>query len=185
MVTAALVSVLVGAVGCSSTTPGVPNPGGSTSGPATTSADEPTDEPTTSADAPESPLASVDPCELLDAAALSSLGITAEGAEVTVGGARGCRWRVRKDSVSDSYTIGTAIYEELGLKDVVADGDTKEITVNGRDAVERLGVGGTACAVALAVTDTSRVDVVATGADGKSLCPAVNQAAKLVEPELP
>ncbi len=60
--------------------------------------------------------------------------------------------------------------------------------VNSRRGIQSLGVGGSVCAVSIEVTATSRVEVTGTGAgsnDGSLLCPKVQAAAELLEPELP
>lgn len=116
---------------------------------------------------------------------MSSLGVTGEPKEGTSKSVPSCQWRVTKASVKDSYTIAVGIYERRGLKDIVASGQIQKIQVGSRQAAQYLGEGGAHCAVALEVTASSRVDVLATGDSADKLCGPVLEAAKLVEPELP
>lgn len=116
---------------------------------------------------------------------MTSLGVTGEPKEGTLKSIPSCQWRVDKGSITDSYTIGVALYERRGLKDVVASGQIQKIQVGSRQAAQYLGEGGAHCAVALEVSASSRVDVLATGDNADKLCAPVLEAAKLVEPELP
>ncbi len=116
---------------------------------------------------------------------MSSLGVTGEPKEGTSKSVPSCQWRVNKASVTDSYTIGVGIYERRGLKDIVADGEITKQQVGSRQAAQYLGEGGGHCAVALEVTESSRVDVLVTGGDAAKLCAPALEAAKLVESELP
>ncbi|SDI63712.1 Protein of unknown function [Actinokineospora alba] len=169
--------------GCSDKTPGSP-----TAQPEPTSSGSPSPTTKSSATKPstdESPLKSVDPCDLLDASAMRTLGIAEPGEDATVGKSRGCQWRVDKGTTTDSYSIDVGLFETLGIKDVRGDGAPKPVTVGSRKAVQTLRGGGSGCAISIEVTEKSRVDVQAAGASGEKLCPAVLEAAKLVEPELP
>lgn len=183
-----MLATLLGAgAACSDPMAGQPVPGGDTT-PGTTTSEPPTESgpPSTSktTGAGDS-LASVEPCELLNSSAQSALGITEERGEDELGGARVCGWRVRKATAAESFTYTVAIYESAGLTDIVSDGAVKPMKVGSREAAESLRSAGGGCAISLAVTESSRVDVLAVGGDGAKLCAPALEAAKLVEPELP
>ncbi|MGW5051022.1 DUF3558 family protein [Actinokineospora sp. NPDC004072] len=169
------------AVACSTTTPGDPvrQPASGDTGSGNQN------QPTTAEQAGDSPLAAIDPCDLLTASGRSAMEVTGEAQDREQGGARYCQWRVRKGSVADSYTIAVGVWERVGVGQAVSDRALRPLQVNSREAVEGVGVGGASCFVALAVTETSRVDAAVVGDDGEKLCPVALELAQLVEPELP
>ncbi|WP_436492750.1 DUF3558 domain-containing protein [Actinokineospora sp. HUAS TT18] len=167
---------------CSDKTPGEPTAASSTATSTTKNQSGTSAAPTSAAD---SPLKAVNPCDLLDSSAMTKLGIKKPGEEDTVGKSRGCQWRVEKDSIADSYSIDIGLFETLGIADVKGDGNPQPLTVGPRKAVQTLRGQGSGCAISIEVTAKSRVDVQAAGSSGEKLCPAVLEAAKLVEPELP
>ncbi|MCG8914196.1 DUF3558 domain-containing protein [Actinokineospora sp. PR83] len=169
---------------CSTQTPGHPTavatePDGSDR---TTTSATPSQPPTS-----DNPLATLDPCDLFTPAAKTALGVTGSPQPDETRIAKLCQWKVAKETGAESYTFTVAAYPELGIDKVVATGEKKSLTMGTHRAVQSLGgPTGSVCAVALEVTATSRVDVLATGAGGgATLCPQVLDAAKLVEPELP
>lgn len=170
---------------CSDKTTGEPSAASPGSEPASTTTTKKNGTSPTSTSDTSSPLAAVKPCDLLDSAAMSTLGITKPGQEDKIGKARGCQWRVDRASIADSYTFDIALFESLGIADVVGDGNPKPLTVGSRKAVQTLRGQNQGCAISIEVTAKSRVDVQAAGSDGQKLCAPVLEAAKLVEPELP
>ncbi|EWC61774.1 hypothetical protein UO65_2961 [Actinokineospora spheciospongiae] len=96
-----------------------------------------------------------------------------------------CQWATGTGTAAERFTYGVAVFPELGIDKVVADGEKKPLVVGQRKAVESLRSAGGVCAISIEVTPTSRVDVQAVGRDGAALCPKVLEAAKLIEPELP
>lgn len=179
-----LALVMASVVACSSETPGTPTTSGAgpTSDSATPSTSKP---PKTTKTSAENPVADLQPCELISSAAAKTLGITGAPKEDDLAGTRICQWRVDKGSIADSYTLGVGIFDDLGIKDVVANGEVKKLTVGNREAVQYFGASGGTCSIALMVTEKSRVDVQASGRTGEKLCAPALEAAKLVEPELP
>ncbi|WP_228771621.1 DUF3558 family protein [Actinokineospora iranica] len=181
---------MAGGAACSTETPGNPTaePGPvqpSTASPGSSTTSTPPSSTKTSANGADSPLTEVKPCDLLPESAFGSLGITKSMGEEKIGPARTCSYRVEKASIADSYNLSVALFDKLGLADVVAYGEKKPLKVNSRDSEQSLrGVGG-GCAITLAVTAKSRVDVMATGGDGAKLCAPALTAAQLVEPRLP
>lgn len=130
-------------------------------------------------------LAAVDPCGLLTPSGQSAMAVTDDGQAKERGGARYCEWRVRKDSIADSYTIAVGVWEDRGVDHAVSERAVRHLEVNSREAVEGVGAAAASCFVALAVTETSRVDAAVVGTDGEQLCPVALELAELVEPELP
>jgi hypothetical protein len=173
-----LAALLAGTLACSAKTAGTAVPG-----PDTTNGQEPTtgqtSSPRTSPTNSQAGTGALKPCELLTTSEQGQFGL-GEGAEEQIGGARSCRWQK-----AGSYTIVVGIFDTLGLKDVVSTSETKPVTVGRHKAVQRTG-GASACAIAIEVTESSRVDVssVARG-DVEKGCELALQAAELVEPKLP
>ena len=177
---AVLAALASGAVACSST-PGNPVPSEESSTP-TSGSERPTRSTSTSrADSGTGPLTGIDPCSLLPESAASQLGL-GQGASRDILGSPACRW-----VVSGSHTTDVVIFDDLGLKDLVATGGRQDLPpIGGRQAVQSFGAGGNTCAITLDVTESSRVDVQTTaGTDKDKACEVSLQVARLVEPQLP
>ncbi|WP_285501568.1 DUF3558 domain-containing protein [Actinokineospora sp. NBRC 105648] len=172
--------LLLGLAACSDSTAGSPVASGGTTTGTTTKPNTPS---TTGSSGPS--LKSLDPCELISSSAAKSIGITGAPRPKTTGKSRTCTWRVDKGSIADSYTITLVLFEDAGIKDVVADGEIKEVSVGSHSGVQALRPNDGGCAVAIGVTDKSRVDLQLVGGDSAKLCAPALDAAKLVEPELP
>lgn len=182
-VTAAL--LVTGLVGCSSETPGAATPGGTPTaepgGDGLPSFPE-TDTTTGSSSTTDGSGAGTEglaACDLLTSAELGDLGLPPAGEQRDVGPARGCQWQT-----SGSHTLTVGVLDDLGTGEVVADATPEPLTVGSHQAV-RYTSGGT-CGMSVAVTDSSRVDVLGTaGGDLARACDVADQAARLVEPKLP
>lgn len=156
----------------------------------TEGSDEPTTSPGTTSSSPsgDSPLISVDPCELPTPSMKTTLGLTKPPESRDSSSSSLCQWQVGDGEIANRYNFGIGVFLKRGIDEVVAVGEKKEIKVNSRRGIQSLGAGGSVCAVSIEVTATSRVDVQATGAgsnDGSRLCPRVLEAAELIEPVLP
>ncbi len=140
----------------------------------------PTDEwPPGTTDDPDSGTADLQPCDLLSAQDLTALGLPGCGVERDVGPARSCQWQT-----SGSHTVSVGVIDELGIDGVRSDSTPAPLDVGSHRPVQYVGVLGT-CAVAIEVTDSSRVDVLGSaGGDMTKACGFANQAAELVEPKL-
>jgi uncharacterized protein DUF3558 len=164
--------------GCSQETPGDATAGGST-GKLTLpggNTEEPTE--TSTAEGGDSGTADLQPCDLLTSAEQAQFQL-GPGAEDEVGPARTCQWQ------SSGQTVTIGVIDALGLDQVQSSGPKTPMKVGSHDAVQYTG-GVASCAVAIAVTDTSRVDVAgAAGGDEAKACSVAKQAAALVEPKLP
>lgn len=179
-----LAVLLAGLVGCSSETPGNATPGDngeSTGGPTIPTEDTATDPPTESSADPGSGdgTQALQPCDLLTQQEQASL-LLGPGEEDKIGSARVCMWQA-----PGVHTVGVGIFDDLGLDDVQSKTDAQPLTVGSHDAVQYTA-GVSTCSVAVAVTDSSRVDVsgVANG-DMAKACEVAKHAAELVEPKLP
>jgi Protein of unknown function (DUF3558) len=177
--TFALLVAALGLSGCTTTSTGSPLPTRSTTGGQTTS-----NSSTTSDDA-AAKLASIDPCTLLSQAQLGQYGLSKHDSG-DLAGSRHCAWAHLVDaSGKGGYVVGAAIWDQQGITDVNADGYSITDVVTGRhQARQGEQTGGDGCFVAIGVTDSTRVDVVASGDPGQG-CTLANQFAKLIEPRLP
>ncbi|MCT2585923.1 DUF3558 domain-containing protein [Actinophytocola gossypii] len=175
-------ALAVGLSGCSSETPGNASPtensGGNTP---SFPEDSPTDEETTSPSESESGTTGLEPCELFTEQDLAALGLPSEPKEEEeLGPARSCYWQT-----SGSHLVGVGIIDELGIDQVQSETPPEPLTVGSHDAVQYTGALDV-CAVSIAVTDSSRVDVSSVaGGDMAKACDHAKQAAELVEPKLP
>lgn len=182
-------AIVLGLAGCADETAGNATPGDETSAgrpsiPDGTESTEPGEE--TSSTEPgsgDNPVAELEPCDLVSAEAAAEVGLTGGEAGET-GRARDCRYRYEGATVDDSFTVGVAIFDELGLDDVVGSNVKPVPTVGSHDAVTYSPPAG-GCAVSMAVGESSRVDTQAIGGDDQKACQLAMQLATLVEPELP
>jgi hypothetical protein len=172
--------------GCSQQTAGSAEPGGDTGGDTGNGAPTiPGGETTggsTESPAPggDSTTADLKPCDMLSSAEQTQLQVSGGGVEEQVGPERSCRW-----TASGSHSLSVGIVDEYGLTDVQSSTTTKQLTVGSHSAVQYTG-GVSTCAVALGVSDTSRVDVLASAnGNEQKACKIAKQAAALVEPKLP
>lgn len=183
--TATLVAlVALAATSCTSTTTGNP---AATTGPTRT-----TDAPgsgSTSAANPTGadPLAAIDPCSLLSPETVSKNQLT-QGEPEPEPGARTCSWAKKADANSAGYSVTIGIYDHMGLNQINTDNVTIEDHPVGHHQgrlVQFTALG--TCRVAMAVTDTSRVDVlgVSGGGDLNVACTVANTVAPSVESKLP
>ncbi len=169
---AALAVVLAG---CTDEEPGTPS--------AAIGTPEPTAPTPSSAPSPTArPADSIKPCSLLSAANVATLGITDGPQPSQIKGAVGCDWRVEKQSVGDGYAIGITVYPDRGLKNIASPGAKTPIVVGKHDAIQNTDTG---CAIAIGVTDTSRVEVYVTGGRQTDLCKPALDTANIIEPKLP
>jgi len=182
---AAAAALLVLLSGCSEQTGGSPTPSGDTiDRTITTDPEEPTgsSEPSTGEEEPAG-LADVDPCGLVDQAALGSLGLTG-GEEKTLGEARVCRYRYDGPTLNESFTVSVELFDTRGLDDIVGTNVQQLPKVGAHDAASFIGPTGS-CGVSLGVGDSSRVDNTAVGGEQQQGCQLAAQLAALVEPKLP
>jgi len=138
-----------------------------------------TPAPPGSSQSAAAPTGDLRPCELLDDAAMAALRVELQGSD-DVGAARTCQW-LR----SGRYTVGVAIWDDLGIDQVRSETKVEHITIADRAAVRAVGVLDT-CFVSLDVGRTARVDVLSS-ADGnlEIACPIASRAAEFVEARLP
>jgi hypothetical protein len=122
--------------------------------------------------------AAINPCTLLTADDIQGLGITPRGPD-TLGGSRGCSW-----TKNGQYVVGFSVLDHLGIDQANSGGNPiTNHPVGSHDGRQFEGALG-GCAVALAITETSSVDVV-VGGDQTQECQLADQFAQLIEPKLP
>jgi hypothetical protein len=174
---AVLAALLVLLAGCAEKTQGNPSAG-----------DEPTSqdtttEPSTSESGTEG-VADLDPCTLLSSADLAALALTEQEAK-TAGQAKVCQWRHEGATLDETFTIGLAVFEGVGIADIVGSDIQQLPNIGSHQAATYTGTTG-GCGVSLGITDKSRVDSTATGGrDQQQGCQLATQLATAVEPKLP
>ncbi len=137
-----------------------------------------TSEPTRRGESGGPSTAELQPCHLLTADEQAQFDLGA-GIEDEVGPARVCLWQA-----TGQHSLSVGVIDELGLDEVQSTGALEPTTVGSHDAVRYDGPLGT-CTFAIAVTDTSRVDVSGVaGGDMTTACAVAKQAADLVETKL-
>ncbi|WP_245378173.1 DUF3558 family protein [Kibdelosporangium banguiense] len=179
-----VLALLAALTACSDQATGVPTAGVTT--PRSTTAGGPfPSTPSRSADTggaanrPKGPMADVAPCSLLTSTEVAELQ-AGPSKEETINKARACRFTEAK-----GFTMSVAIFDELGLDDLVARGTPKPVTVGNRKALQSIG-GIDTCAISIELTNTSRVDTQGTaGGDEQKSCDIALKVARLVEPKLP
>lgn len=138
-------------------------------------------EPTSGGD---SPLDSVEPCDLLTENEVADLGVT-DGEHDDGPNLPGCYWNKSGDF---SFSIG--LVRSVGIDEVTFQGATPEpVDVGDHEAVRVRNQGGGegACAVLIATSDSSYVDVTATASGGSDIakaCRTAENVAQLVDPKL-
>jgi hypothetical protein len=124
-------------------------------------------------------MANVAPCSLLTSAEVTALQAGPSKEEI-LNKARACSFYEAK-----GFTMGVAIFDQLGLADLVAHGPPKPVTVGNRKALQSMR-GIDTCAISIELTKTSRVDTQGTaGGDETRSCDIALRVARLVEPKLP
>lgn len=178
-----------GLSGCSEETPGNASAGGETTAekpslPEETGS-EPSgdDEPSTGSDGGDSPLADLQPCELLKDDQVTKLGLV-DGEEITLGGAMVCRYHKEGATAAARYTVQVELYEDQSIDDIGGSTVTPVPKIGGHEAVTFTPPAG-GCAISIATSESSRVDATAVGGDEAQACQIVAQVAAAVEPELP
>lgn len=169
--------------GCSSTATGDPT-SSATGDAAPTSSSATSSSATSTASSPAGAvqqLKDTDPCDLLTAAELKSLGVTEAGKPDDSVTSRGCMWHY-----GHTGTFSVAIRAEQGIDSLYKHNNGGTITsktINDRPAMQE--DNGDGCAVAVSVTKTSRVDTSAILDHADKDCAAAQQVAKVVEKHLP
>lgn len=119
------------------------------------------------------------PCSLLSSADLQQLGVSDQPTQDMVGTAHTCEL----DTDSDHIIVG--IRTNAGLADLTGPAAITDTQVGHHQAKEMKDTSANSCLVSVGVSDTSRIDVTATGDGTDNPCTAAENAAKLVEPRLP
>jgi hypothetical protein len=128
------------------------------------------------------PLAGTPACSLVPPAAAARLGGTGPGREEKIGAARACTW-----DVPGGDSFGVAVFDSAGLADAVGESPREPVGV-GSGAHEAVRQSRhSSCAISIAVTGASRVDVQLTSREASAAlsCDRVKPLADAVEPLLP
>nr|WP_246401767.1 DUF3558 family protein [Jiangella mangrovi] len=128
-------------------------------------------------------LAALDPCALVDAAGLASLGLTG-GEPETLGQARVCRYRFEGPTLTESFTVSVEFFGTYGLDDIVAESVDAPAPMGAHESRRFIDITG-GCGIGIGVSATSRVDATAVGGDQDLACEHATALAALVEPALP
>lgn len=176
VVLAGSAAVLLGVVACGGPTSGQPIPATTTVG--TAPDDAPTADTSTSSGGPNS-LPVDQPCSLLSPSDLHQIGVSTQPTQGMVGTAHACEF----DTADDHLIVG--IRTNSGLADLTGPAPVSGIRVGRHAAKQMKEDSASSCLVAMGVSDSSRVDVTATGDGTKDPCPAALAVAQLVESKLP
>lgn len=180
-VAAAFAALLLALAGCSQSTEGNPTAVDTpTSQEQTTTSEEPTTK--SSEPAGGDGLAAVEPCDLLDEGDLAALQLTLEGEKTS--GTRGCNYRREGATINESFAVGISLYDDEGLEDLNAENIQPLPKIGNHEAASFTELSGD-CGISIVVSDTSRVDVGATGGDVQQGCQLTTQLATVVERKLP
>jgi hypothetical protein len=185
LLAATVVGLVVSLSACKNETSGLPDgqqatpTGGQSGGGPFTGSNQP-GRTTTTPSSPGGPLANIGPCTIVTAADLASFGVGAGKEDLGTPGARECEY-----TKSGAYVMNVTIYDELGIKDVQGRGELKQLKVGNHEANQGVSAGGI-CAIAMKITETSRVDVgVAARGNEQEACNLVLPIAQAVEKKLP
>ena len=163
--------------GCTSGESGNPSP--ETKSTTSTSSESSTSPPSSTPSGPGKSLTGYKPCVELTGVA-AQLGLT----EIQEDGTQECL-----AEYPDSVTVRVKAFPEIGLKDVDGgpNAEFSDTTVGSRKAkLVKKAFTSTACAVALEVSTTSRIDVVASSNSSlDKACDAATKVATAIEPKLP
>jgi hypothetical protein len=172
---------MLAAAACSSQTPEVVDPVGSS----TTVTSSPSGTAVTSTTAPvDWQLSALDPCTWLSAESATQLGLSGEGQQFRALGLRpACLWT----APDRRLTITHHATEPFTARPLAPEARTEQVRV-GRHDGRRVEAAGQ-CQFDLAVTDASSVSIEVTttqpDAPHGDACPIAQQAAAILEPRLP
>ncbi len=164
--------------GCTTKEPGSASPVSTPSAPASS-------EGSTSANPGGATTSSLDPCSLLSASDLASYGTFGEPRTQQADGARSCGYILNTQNASDpQLSVSVDIRDSQGIDSAGKGKSPIPSQVNGRKAAV-IPVGSQSCILAMAVGDTSRVDLSVGADDSTKACDVATKVANIVEPKLP
>jgi hypothetical protein len=143
---------------------------------------------TTTASVDVDALTSVDPCELLSAGDVTSLGLPHPGKADKVGGAETCSWNIS----GGEGGLAVGVRPKQGFKDLDYEGEkTSQLKIGKYDAtkIEAPLGGAYGCDVVISITESSSVQILgsvkASSTDTAAACDRATRAAELIAPKLP
>lgn len=178
---------VLGLAACSSPQPGTALPTGGLPSSSTGAGQSTSTTPVTPSSGGSVGTSAIEPCSLLGAGDIAEYGTFGEPAKENLGGDRVCGYqRERKSASEDVLTISIDVRDQQGVKDVTdIGGGVTTGNVHGRKAAQTEGPASSACILALAVGEGSRVDVSVNAGDSKKACEIATKVADIVEPKLP
>jgi hypothetical protein len=116
---------------------------------------------------------------LLSSNDLAQIGVSSPPTPDMVGTAHDC------SLTTSNYSIGVAIRVDVGLSGFVQSGGTVQNKPIGKHQAKEEVDNTGSCVIAIGVSESSRVDVTATGDGTTNPCPTAEHVAQLVEAKLP
>jgi hypothetical protein len=165
--------------GCSQTTNGLPQAGGDT-----TSAKPTASSPTAPTSASSGSGSSADPCALLSASDLTTLGLDPGKLKKLAANVSFCLWNGPSSDVG--FAIGYVKNSLAGLGGSKIQAGTQHEAARVPTVSQLVPSGG--CGIGLELPDKTTLIVVGSSRSGKpdeSVCPNVTQVAKIIDPKLP
>lgn len=171
---------VLAASSCSDSEGGTPE----TSRPSTSAAPETSEQ--NGATNGASALADLDPCSLLTEEEVAQHAEVKAPQRKTVGNSPTCAWPADAgDTAAFVPTPSVAIRTTGGVNDMNAEGEkVQRTTEGGRDYARVAGYGN--CTIGIGVTESTRVDILVTGADtSEEACELANTLTEIAEPRVP
>lgn len=132
---------------------------------------------------PPSPLAGIEPCNLVSSQVRAAYALT-DPQEKQLGDAHVCRFRLEGETLRLSYTVSIELFDGLGIDDIWAP-DVEQLPDMGSHPAARFSGPGESCRLALGVSESARIDVTANGGDFGPACDLVTALAEAIEPDVP
>lgn len=178
-----LVAIAAVVTSCSNSESGTPEAGSVPSSPAASSEAA---SPSRDGEAGSgTSVSELDPCSLLSKADVTQFGPVNEPQRKQIGTADTCSWEPDRSKMSgERGTVGVNLRDNAGVQDMNDKGmGVQHTTENGRNYGRSPSPNG--CTIAIGVTDSSRVDVLVSGADPAKACKMANTLVEIVEPKVP
>lgn len=132
-------------------------------------------------------LADLDPCSVLTTEQVRQHADVKKPENSDVGGALTCTWHAQpvENSAALTPTVAVAIRDNGGVNSLGDLGEgIQHVSEGGREYSRTQGYGN--CAIAIGVTDNSRVDVMVTGSQTNAdACRIANSLTEAAEPKVP
>lgn len=131
-------------------------------------------------------------CDLLTASEAEPLGIAEPGVDngaLAGTGTSRCEWSKPFVNGDGGFALSVVVRPEqtIGTVKVLSGWSSENGEFNGRSAriLKQVRAGGASCMLAIALGESSRIDIGATGDSTDQTCGLVNDVASIIEPKLP